>query len=119
VFLLNGDGSNGKELTKAVSTVGTGEYSITAKAISTFTDIADGTKLAVYYKVASGVSSKTIQVTSDKFGASFLLIMEVLVTDILTKALYPAQIKVFNCKIEDAWKLEFKPDRSLSSITEM
>jgi len=110
VFILNGDGSNGAELDHAEGAVATGEYDITAKAIATFTDVADDTLLAVYYKVASGASSKTIKVTSSAFGASCKVILDVLVTDYETKALYPAQLTAFNCKIEDGWKFEFKPD---------
>lgn len=110
VFVLNADGSNGDEFTKETSVTATKQYSITAKAIETYTDVVDGTKLVVYYKVASGATAKTIKVTSDAFGGSFKLVLDILVTSASDKQIYPAQLIIFNCKMEDDWKLEFKPD---------
>lgn len=110
VFVLNSDGSNGDSFTKTTTVTATKQFSITGKNITTYTDVTDGTQIAVYYKVASGASAKTIKVTADAFGGSFKLVLDVLVTDYATKALYPAQLTIFNCKIEDSWKFEFKPD---------
>ena len=36
--------------------------------------------------------------------------MEVLVTDFATKTLYPAQIIIPSCKMEDNWEFSFSPD---------
>lgn len=110
VYKLNPDGSNGNEFTKVTTVSADNEYSISNKELTFNTTVVEGTNIVAYYKVNSGSTSKTIKVTSDAFGGSFKLVLDVLVTDYATKQLYPAQIVVFNCKMEDNWKLEFKPD---------
>lgn len=106
VFALNADGSNGTEYTKGTPETNPDEYSITGKVLTFNTAVTDNTSIVVYYKLNSGTSAKTIRVTSDAFGGSFKLIMDVFVTDYATKVLYPAQLTVFNCKITDDWKLD-------------
>jgi hypothetical protein len=115
VFVLNADGSNGTELTKGTPGTNEDEFSISSKTVTVHTSL-NTKNIVVYYKLNSGSSSKTIRVSADSFGGTFKLIMDVLVTDYATKALYPAQLTVFNCKIQDDWSLDFKPDSDPSVL---
>lgn len=110
VYVMGADGVEDNELTLAESTVATGEYSITGKDVSVFTDITDGTQLIVYYMMDTTETAQTITVSSDAFPAAFKLVLEVLVTDLYTKQLYPAQIIIPSAKMEDQWSFSFAPD---------
>jgi hypothetical protein len=113
VYRINPDGTNGLELTKKVTTLATGEYDITAKAMTFFAgDSPNDTRIRVYYKVATDITSKNMRVTSDAFGGTFKITLDVLVRDEFTKADYAGIITIPNGKFEDNFEL------SLSSESE-
>lgn len=85
------------------------DYTLNAKDI-TLTSTEDGTRLVAYYMVDAPETSQTITVSSDAFPGAFKLVMEVLVTDIHTQKLYPAQIVIPSCKMEDNWSFSFAPE---------
>lgn len=118
VYELNADGSHGEELTKAASTVATGEYSITGKELTFFAgELPNGKQVVVYYKVTTDASAETITISSDKFAGSFKLILDCIVRDAFTKQDFAAQITVHNCKMEDSWSLSMAADGDPSTFT--
>lgn len=111
VYELNADGSLGEEVTKAASSVATGEYSITGKNLTFFSgDFANGRKLVVYYSVTTDASAKTLKVTSDSFGKSFKVVLDCIVRDEFTKEDYAAQVTIPNAKFEDTFNLALSAD---------
>jgi hypothetical protein len=112
VYKLNADGTKGTEITKkAGGTLATGEYDITAKNMTFFTgDLANGTKVIVYYTVATDITAKTAKVSSDKFGKSFKVVIDVLVVDEYSKNAYQGQLIIPNAKFEDNFNLSFSAD---------
>jgi hypothetical protein len=110
VYLYGTDGVEGAEYTKVASLPTETEYSITGKVITLNAATVVGTQFVVYYKVTTAATAQTITVSSNAFPAAFKLVMEVLITDFATKALYPAQIIIPSCKMEDNWEFSFAPD---------
>ena len=110
VYELGADGVEGAEFSKADETPTAKQYSISGKTLTFHSGVDEGTQIVVYYMVATDSNTQTITVSSDKFPAAFKLVMEVLVTDFHTKKLYPAQIVIPSCKMEDNWTLSFRPD---------
>lgn len=104
VYLLGVDGVESTEFTDA-------DYTLVDKKLSfTTEEIMVGDKIVVYYITNTADTTQTITVSSDAFPGAFKLILEVLVTDLYTKALFPAQIEIPSCKMEDNWQLSFRPD---------
>lgn len=85
------------------------DYTLNGKEL-TLIGIDDGTRLVAYYMVDAPDNSQTITVSADVFPGAFKLVMEVLITDIHTKKLYPAQIVIPSCKMEDNWSFSFAPE---------
>jgi len=110
LYVLGSDGVESTELTVGDPATKANEYSISTKTITVNSAIVNGTQLVAYFMVDTANTSQTITVSSDKFPAAFKLVMEVLVTDFATKALYPAQIVIPSAKMEDNWQFSFKPD---------
>lgn len=110
LYVLGSDGVESTELTVGTPATNEDEYSISTKTITVHSSIVNGTQLVAYFMVDTANTSQTITVSSDKFPAAFKLVMEVLVTDFATKALYPAQIVIPSAKMEDNWQFSFKPD---------
>lgn len=117
MYLLGADGVESTEYTLAASTPGATEYSLSTKEFTFTSGTANGTQFVVYYIADTAATSQTITVSSNKFPASFILVLEVLVTDFYTKALYPAQITIPSCKMEDNWQFSFKPDGDPEPLT--
>lgn len=105
VYKLNADGTHGAELTYTATTVATGQYSRTAKAISLFAgDVANGSKIVAYYTVATDATANKISITSDKFAGTFKVVMDCLVRSAYDKQDYAAQVIGYNCKMSDGLK---------------
>lgn len=110
VFKLNADGTNGEEYTLGVPTTNPKEYSVSAKELTFNSAVTDGTSFRVYYQVETAIDAKTIKVTSDQFGKSFRVVIDVLVVDEFTKEAYEGQLRVPNAKFEDNFNLNFAAD---------
>src|SRR5690606_21893449 len=104
------DGVEGTELSLGDPASAEDTYSLSDKTVTVHESITDGTELVAYYMIDSPATSQTITVSSDAFPSAFKLVMEVLVTDFHTKKLYPAQIIIPSCKMEDNWSFSFAPD---------
>lgn len=117
VYEVNTDGTNGTEITLTAGTLATGEYSISGKVMTFFAgDYVDGAKIRPYYKVATDATAKTIRVTSDAFGGTFKVILDVLVTDELTAADYQAQIVIPKGKFMDNFNMAFAAEGDPSTL---
>lgn len=110
LYLLGSDGVESTEYSKVASAPTGNQYALSSKTITLPTATVDGTQFVVYYMVTAADTTQTLTVSSDKFPAAFKLVMEVLVTDFATKALYPAQLIINSARMEDNWSLSFKPD---------
>jgi hypothetical protein len=110
LYEMGADGVESTEFTLGTPATTEDTYSLATKTITVHSSVTDGTQLAAYFMVDTDATAQTITISSDKFPASFKLVMEVLVTDFYTKALYPAQIIIPSCKMEDNWSLSFAPD---------
>lgn len=117
VFKVNPDGTNGDEITLGTPTTNTGEYSILAKELTFHSTVTNGTNIRVYYKVETASDAKTVKVTSDKFGGTFRVVIDVLVVDEFTKKAFQGQLIVPNAKFEDNFNLDFAADGDPSAMT--
>jgi hypothetical protein len=64
----------------------------------------------VYYKEVTAATAKTVKVTSDKFGGTFKLVVDVIVKSEETGAEHYAQFIAERVKIEDTFSFNFSPD---------
>jgi hypothetical protein len=117
VYKLNADGTNGEEYTLGAPTTNPKEYSVSGKDITLNSAVANDTKFRVYYKVETAIDAKTIKVTSDAFGGTFRVVVDVLVVDEFTKKAYQGQLVVPNAKFEDNFNLSFSADGDPASLT--
>lgn len=102
---VNPDGTNGKEYTLGTPATNAAEYSIAGKDITFHTTVTNDTKFRAYYKIETASDAKTIKVTSDQFGKTFRVSIEVNVTDVFTKKVYNGVINIPNAKFEDNFNL--------------
>jgi len=113
VYKVNGDGTNGEEYTLGTPATNAKEYSVTGKDLTFHTTVANGTQIRVFYQVETATDAKTIKVTSDKFGQSFRVTLDVLVVDEYTKQAFQGQLRIPNAKFEDNFNLSFSADGKL------
>ncbi|HBY19450.1 MAG TPA: hypothetical protein DEG71_00240 [Clostridiales bacterium] len=107
VYVVNADGTNGTEYTLGTPATNPTEFSIVSKELTFPAATADGTKFRVYYFANTDATAKTVKVTSDMFGGSFRVVIDVLVVDEYTKAAYQGQLIIPNGKFEDNFNLAF------------
>lgn len=105
IVKLNPDGTHGEEFTLGVPASNPKEYSVSAKVLTFNTAVTDGTKFKIYYKIETASDAKTVKVTSDAFGKTFRVTLDVLVVDEYTKKLFEGQIRIPNAKFEDNFNL--------------
>lgn len=110
VYKLNADGTNGDEYTLGDPTTNEKEYSVSSKSLTFNSSVSDGTKFRIYYKIQTNTDAKTVKVSSDAFGGSFKLVLDVLVVDEFTKDAFQGQLVVPNAKFEENFNLSFSAD---------
>jgi hypothetical protein len=76
----------------------------------TVTAGAEGDKYVVYYEVSTSADAKTVKVTSDKFGGTFKLVVDVMVRDAYTGQDFFGQFIANRAKIEDDFSFNFSPE---------
>ena len=117
VYEVNADGTNGTEIAYA-ATPATGQYKVVTKALTFYTgDLADASQVRVYYKVDTDATAKTVKVSSDAFGGTFRVVVDVLVRDEYTKADFQGQLIIPNGKFEDNFELSFSADGDPAILT--
>lgn len=110
VYLLDDDGVTNKTLLSSAASAPTvGEYTISTATLS-FHDDNKGKRVRVYYKAMTGADAKTVIVTSDKFGGTFRLVVDVLIRDEATSQDFFGQFIAARAKIEDDFSFNFSPD---------
>lgn len=105
LYTVEPDGSNGEEYTIGDSSTSEKEFSVTGKDLAFHNSVADDTKFRVYYKVTTDNTATTIKVTSDMFGGTFKVVLDVLVRDEYTKKDFAGQLIVPCAKFEDNFSL--------------
>jgi hypothetical protein len=110
VFKLNTDGTNGQEYTLGTPATNATEYSITGKVMTFHTSVTNNTQFRIYYQVNTASDAKTVKVTSDQFGKTFRVVLDVLVVDEFTKDAFEGQLRIPNAKFEDNFNLSFAAD---------
>jgi hypothetical protein len=109
VYKLNADGTLGAEYTLGTLVSGQKYFQITGKSMTFFAGSEpDGTQFRVYYKMTTDTTASTMKVTTDAFGGSFRIVLDVLVRDEYTKADYAAQLNIPCGKFEDNFNLNFE-----------
>lgn len=107
VYKVNPDGTNGAEYTLGTPVSEPLAFSLAVKVLTFNTAVVDGTKFRVYYHANTDITAKTIEVSSDMFGGSFKVVIDVLVVDEYTKEAFQGQLIVPNGKFEDNFNLSF------------
>lgn len=110
VYKLNADGTNGQEYTLGTPATNATEYSVSAKILTFHTSVTNGTQFRVYYKVNAPIDAKMVKVTSDQFGKTFRVTLDVTVVDEYTKDIYAAQLQVPNAKFLDEFNFSMAAD---------
>lgn len=117
VFKLNEDGTNGQEYTLGTPSTNPTEYSVSGKVLTLNSGVANDTKFMIYYQVETDTTASTVKVTSDKFGGTFKVVIDVLVVDEYTKKGFQGQLIVPNAKFEDNFNLNFAADGDPATLT--
>lgn len=65
-----------------------------------------GDKIIIYYTANTDAEASKAKVTSDAFGGTFKVVIDIIVVDSVTKAEYAAQLRVPNAKFEDDFTLD-------------
>jgi len=85
--------------------------SITQKAVELDTsEMTAGDMIVVYYAAETDAEASKVKVTSDKFGGTFKLVIDLLVKDSITKESFAAQLIIPNAKFEDNFTLDLAAD---------
>jgi hypothetical protein len=105
VFKLNADGTNGVEYTLGTPASNATDYSVSGKVLTFHTSVTNSTQFRIYYQVNTASDAKSMKVSSDQFGKSFRVTLDVLVVDEFTKAAFQGQLRIPNAKFEDNFNL--------------
>lgn len=117
LYKLNDDGTNGTLYTLGNPGANATEFSISDKTITLNAATADATKFRVYYNCTTDSTASTMKVSSDKFGGTFKVVLDVLVRDEYTKADYAGTLIIPNGKFEDNFELSLSSDADPSVLT--
>jgi len=117
VYKVNEDGTNGTEYTLGTPASNATEFSITGKVVTFNTAVVNGTNIRIYYKVTTASDAKRIKVTSDAFGKTFKVVIDVIIKDEYTKEDYAGQIVIPNGKFEDNFNIDLKVDGDPAVLT--
>lgn len=110
VQVLDADGGQGRTLSYASSTPGTGQYSVSGKTVTFGSDtVADGERVHIYVETMTGADASKLVSSADKFAGSYKLVLDCLVRDVATEQDFAAQIVVHKAKLEDNWNLTMSP----------
>ncbi|MBL4950985.1 hypothetical protein JK635_01865 [Neobacillus sp. YIM B02564] len=111
VFKVNPiDGTNEKEYTLGDPATNPTDYSLEDKDLTFNTEVQDGTIFRVYYKVKTGTDAKTVRVSSDAFGGTFRVVVDLLVRDSADGKDYAAQLIIPRGKFEDSFSMNLSVD---------
>jgi hypothetical protein len=116
VFKLNADGTNGIEYTLGTPASNVTDYSVSTKTLTFNVAVTNGTQFRIYYQVNTASDAKSMKVSSDKFGKSFRVTLDVLVVDEYTKSAFQGQLRIPNAKFEDNFNLSFSADGRMIAV---
>lgn len=104
------DGTNDKEYTLGTPATNAADYSVAGKDLTFNTGVPNGTVIRVYYKVETAADAKTVRVSSDAFGGTFRLVIDLLVKDSADGKDYAAQLIIPRGKLEDTFSISLSVD---------
>jgi hypothetical protein len=110
VYKLNADGTNGQEYTLGTPATNATEFSVSGKDLTFHTSVTNGTLFKVYYKVNTAADAKTVRVSSDAFGGTFKIVIDLLVRDSFDGMDYAAQLIVPRGRFEENFNIELSVD---------
>lgn len=116
VYKINADGTNGQEFTLGTPATNATEFSVNAKELQFHSSVANLTQFRVYYKVQTASDAKTVRVSSDAFGGTFKVVIDVLVKDSADGYDYKAQIIIPRGKFEENFNLDLSVDGDPASL---
>lgn len=116
IATLYEDGTLKERFTYA-ETATKGTYSFSGQTVTFSEDIKEGVKVKVFYTTETAPDAKTIRVTTDSFGKTFRVVLDVLVRDAHTKKDYAAQIRIPCAKFEDNFSFSFAADGDPATLT--
>lgn len=104
------DGTNGQEYTLGTPATNALEYSIAGKELTFNTAVTNGTTFRIYYKVETAIDAKTVRVSSDAFGGTFRIVVDLLVRDSADGLDYGAQLIIPRGKFEESFNISLSVD---------
>jgi len=110
------DGTNGQEFTLGTPGTNNLEFSVSGKDLTFHTSVANGTVFRVYYKVTTAADAKTVRVSSDAFGGTFKIVVDLLVKDSADGKDYAAQLIVPRGKFEDSFSMSLSVDSDPAAL---
>lgn len=117
VFKVNTmDGTNGTEYTLGVPGTNALEFSVSGKDLTFNTAVTNGTVFRVYYKVNTASDAKTVRVSSDAFGGTFRISIQLIVKDSADGKDYAAQLNIPRGKFEDAFSMNLAVDSDPATL---
>lgn len=87
----------------------TTDYTIVGNDVEIVSGTEDD-RYVIYFQTTTQPTSKTVTVTSDKFGGTFKLVVDVTVRDEFTGQDFYGQFVAERAKIEDDFSFNFSPD---------
>lgn len=117
VHTLNDDGTLASMFTLVSTVTDATEYEIANQVITFDAAIQEGTKVKVFYKAKTSVDASTIRVTTDAFGKSFRVALDIIVRDEFTKQDYAGQLQIPCAKFEDNFSLSLAADGDPATLT--
>lgn len=106
VFSVLPDGTNGDEVT----------FTLEGKNL-TLTGAQKDDTVIVYYTAETDETAKRMNVTTDAFGGTFKIVLDVLVREEHTKKDYAAQLVIPNGKFEDNFNMDFSAEGDPAVLT--
>jgi hypothetical protein len=117
VFKVNTmDGTNGQEYTLGTPATNALEYSVSGKDLTFNTAVTNGMIFRVYYKVNTAVDAKTVRVSSDAFGGTFRISVDLIVKDSADGKDYAAQLSIPRGKFEDTFAMNLSVDSDPATL---
>jgi len=119
VYKVNIDGSNGAEYTLGTPATSPAKFfSIAGKVLTFFAGAEpDNTTFRIYYKVNTDATASQMKVTTDAFGGTFRVTLDVVVRDEFTQTDYAGQYNIAVAKFEDNFKMDLKAEGDPASLS--
>lgn len=117
VHTVNDDGTLAKTIAVTGSTSSDTECALNDQVITFNAAITEGSKVKVFYKAKTAPDASTIKVTTDAFGKSFRVALDIIVRDEFTKQDYAGQLQIPCAKFEDNFSFSLAADGDPATLS--